>query len=181
MGLDVYDAIALTIYARDDHRLASRTTMQKLIYFHTVIIKGLDIPRYTPHFYGPYNRNVSIALEEMSEFSYIDQRIISRYYDTHVYKLTEAGVRYAENAAKKYPAEYERMGEIIRACDDHCKLKPSPLSYAAKSHYIMASSGGGAPRSPGGVRSVAKDFDWDISEDDVREGISLLQKLGLAS
>ena len=64
MGLDVFDVIALTLYA-NDNEITSKTTVQKLIYFHTVMIKDLDISNYTHHFYGPFNREVSIALDLM--------------------------------------------------------------------------------------------------------------------
>ena len=60
MGLDVFDVIALTLHA-NDNEIRSKTTVQKLIYFHTVMIKDLDISNYTHHFYGPFNREVSIA------------------------------------------------------------------------------------------------------------------------
>lgn len=180
MGLDVFDAIAMTIHANEDE-IISKTSIQKLIYFHSITIKDLDISDYTHYFYGPFNRQVSIALEDMSEFSYIDQNVVSGYYETYNYKLTENGIKYAENAIKKYPDEFKKMSDTIQICKKYCELKPTPLSYAAKAHYILSNSKDQLKEkyTPEDVKNIAKDFDWKISEEDALTGLKLLQKLDL--
>lgn len=182
MGLDVFDAIALTIHA-NNNEIASKTTVQKLIYFHTVMIENLDISNYAPHFYGPFNREVSTALEDMSEFSYIDQNIISGYYETYNYKLTQKGIEYAESAKQKYPNEFEKISNILNICKEYCELKPNPLSYAAKAFFILTNSKEGLEGnySVGNVKTIAKDFDWNVSTDNTLTGIELLEKLNLVS
>ncbi len=182
MGLDVFDAIALTIHANNDE-IASKTTIQKLIYFHTVTIKNLDISNYTHYFYGPFNREVSTALEDMSEFSYIDQNIISGYYETYNYRLTDNGIKYAETAMGKYSDEFKTISKTIEICNEYCELKPTPLSYAAKAHYILANSKNQFKDkySAEDVKTIAKDFDWNISAKDALTGLTLLQNLDLVS
>ncbi len=182
MGLDAFDAIALTIHA-NDNKIISKTTVQKLIYFHTVTIPNLDISSYIPHFYGPFNREVSTALEDMSEFSYIDQNIISGYYETYSYKLTDNGIKYAESAKQKYSDKFETISKTLQICKEYCKLEPSSLSYAAKAHYILTNSGDKFQDkySIDDVKTIAKDFDWNISEDDTVTGLKLLQNLSLVS
>ena len=180
MGLDVFDAIALTIHVNDDE-IVSKTSIQKLVYFHTITIKDLDISDYTHYFYGPFNRQVSIALEDMSEFSYIDQNVVSGYYETCSYKLTENGIRYAKNAVNKYPDEFKRISETVKICKEYCDLKQSPLSYAAKAHYILSNSKDPHKErfTPEDVKNIAKDFDWKISKEDALNGLKLLQRLNL--
>ena len=182
MGLDVFDAIALTIHA-NNNEIISKTTVQKLIYFHTVTIKKLDISNYTHHFYGPFNREVSTALEDMSEFSYIDQNIISGYYETYSYKLTDKGIKYAETAKEKYPDEFKIILNTLNICNEYCELKPNPLSYAAKAFYILINSKEGLDGnySVEDVKIIAKDFDWNVSTDNTLDGIKLLKKLNLVS
>lgn len=182
MGLDVFDAIALTLHANNDE-IISKTTVQKLIYFHTVMIPNLDISNYIHHFYGPFNREVSTALADMSEFSYVEENTISSYYETYRYKLTENGIKYAETAQKKYPEAFETIANTIKICKEHCELKPTPLSYAAKAYYILTSSEDGlqGKYTARDVEIIAKDFDWIVSADDASVGIDLLQKLNLVS
>ena len=60
----------------------------------------------------------------MSEFSFINEKIFSEYYDTFEYSLTENGVDYV----------FETY-DIIKNTVDICaskpyELKPTPLSYA---------------------------------------------------
>ena len=182
MGLDAFDAIALTIHANNDE-ITSKTTVQKLIYFHTVTIPNLDISSYTLHFYGPFNHKVSTALEDMSEFSYIDQNIISRYYEIYSYKLTDNGIKYAESTRQKYSDEFKIISKTLQTCKEYYELKPSSLSYAAKAHYILANSGDKlqGKYSINDVKTIANDFDWNISKKDVVTGLELLQNLDLVS
>ena len=182
MGLDVFDAIALTIHA-NNNEIISKTTVQKLIYFHTQMNKNSDISNYTHHFYGPFNREVSTALEDMSEFSYIDQNVISGYYETYNYKLTDKGIKYAEATKEKYPDEFKIILNTLNICKEYCELKPNPLSYAAKAFYILTNSKEGLEGnySSEDVKTIAKDFDWNVSTDNTLTGIELLKKLDLVS
>ena len=182
MELDVFDVIALTIHANNDE-ITSKTTVQKLIYFHTVMIKNLDIPDYVHHYYGPFSREVSIALDDMSEFSYINQNIISSYYETYSYNLTKNGIKYAESAKGKYPKEFETISATLKTCEKYCGLEPAPLSYAAKVHYILEKSRDQSQDKDlaGSVKTIAREYGWNISLDEVSKGFKLLKKLGLAS
>ena len=182
MKLDVFDVIALTVHANDDE-IINKTAIQKLIYFHTTIIKNIDISEHIHYFYGPFNREVSTALEDMTEFSYIDQNIISRYYETCNYRLTDNGIKYAKTVMEKYPSEFEKISETIETCRKYCELKPAPLSYAAKAHHILENSKDMHKKSYSAkdVKTIAKDFDWNISKKDAAAGLAILQNLRLVS
>lgn len=181
MKMDVFDAIALTIHANGND-MDYRTTVQKMIYFHTVKIENLDISDYVHHFYGPFNSEVAAALEDMSAFSYISQGVISRYYETYNYKLTESGIEYAETAKQEYPEEFEMIDKTLLTCKAHCGLKAEPLSYATKAHHILSNSEDESDTySAEDVKRIAQYFGWKISSDDAQAGLELLQKLDLVS
>ena len=165
MGLDVFDAIGLTIHANNDE-IINKNTVQKLIYFHTVTIPTLNISGYIPHFHGPFNYKVSTALEDMSEFSYIAQNIISGYYEICSYKLTDNGIKYAESAKLKYSDEFKIICKTLQTCKEYCELNDSSLSYASKVHYILANSGDGPvdKYSINDVKTITKDLDWSNFE-----------------
>lgn len=183
MCLDVYDAISLTIHA-NGNKIGGRTAIQKLIYFHSVKISKLEIVPYMPHFYGPFNREVESALEEMSAFSYLDEKkIISDRYIKYNYTLTEQGIQYAESV-KKMNNEFKTIKKTVDVCKEHCDLRPAPLSYAAKSYYVLNSRKKTRTNNAYTIRDMqdaGKDFDWDISKEDMQTGIELLRKLELVS
>lgn len=177
--MNVYDVAAMTIHSNGD-MIEGRTAMQKLIYFNSVKIPSINMRPYTHHFYGPFSREVATALEEMSALSYLNEVSRSGFYDVYAYLLTTKGKKYADHLRSKYPEEFAKIADIVAKCREFCQLKPKPLSYAAKAHYILANTEMAKDRyGPDDVQRVAEDFDWNISTDDVKTGMSLLQELGL--
>ncbi|MCH7647209.1 MAG: hypothetical protein IIA83_01195 [Thaumarchaeota archaeon] len=177
--MDIYDAISMTIHS-NENIIEGRTTIQKLLYFQTVKIPKFSIP-YHHYFYGPFSRDVASALEDLSAFSYVNEIVHSGLYDSYSYELTKKGNNYAETKTKEFPKEHEKILEIIKICREFCDLKSAPLSYAAKSHYILISTEEGikGKYTTKDVLNIGKNFDWNITEDDIETGISLLQKLNL--
>ena len=75
----------------------------------------------------------------MSEFSFINEKIFSEYYDTFEYSLTENGVDYVDKAKETFQEEYDIIKNTVDICASKpYELKPTPLSYAAKTHYIYS-------------------------------------------
>ena len=134
--MDVYDVVAMTIHANGD-KMSNRTTIQKLIYFHTQKSPNLEITPYAHHFYGPFNCQVASALEEMTAFSYLDEKFVSGQYQTYHYTLTNSGKEYAKRVTEEFKEESASIADTVEICKSHCKLKAMPLSYAAKAHYIL--------------------------------------------
>lgn len=180
--MDVYDAIALTVSSHDG-KIKGRTAIQKLMYFNTIKISSLNSIRYSHYFYGPFSREVASALEDMSAFSYLNEIVYSGFHDSYLYQLTNTGRKYSEKVKKQNSQVYEKINETVKICDEFCGLQPAPLSFAAKSYYILTSTKAGKKGmyTVDDVRNIAKDFDWDISNKDIEIGVSLLQKLNLVS
>ena len=178
--MDVFDVIALSIYS-NKNRIDNRTTLQKLIYFVSIIVPTVELKPYRHYFYGPFSIEVASALEEMSAFSILNEITHSGFYESYSYELTEKGQHYAKELAEKHPTQFKSISEIVHTCCNFCELNPSPLSYAAKAHYILTSIGKDKtkPFTNKDVADVGKDFDWNISENDAATGISLLEKLDL--
>ena len=178
MSFDIYDIIAYTLSASETSRIKSKTTMQKLIYFHTTKIPNITSLNYVPHFYGPYSNRVSIALSEMSEFSFIHEKIFSEYYDTFEYSLTENGVDYVDKAKETFQDEYDVIKNTVDICASKpYELKPTPLSYAAKTHYIKTHYSNAS--NPKDIVNKATELGWNMSIDDIKEGTTLLKDLAL--
>ena len=177
--LDVHDIITLTLHANDD-KLSNRTALQKLIYFETLKLKQLKKITYRNHFYGPFSYQVASALDDLVAFSYLSEQVSSIYdYESYHYELTKSGKKYVDEVKGEFTDNFEIIKDIVDTCNNHCNLQASPLSYSAKAHYILA-NGGRDQYTIKDVQDTAKDFEWEISEDDVKKGLDLLEKLNLA-
>lgn len=179
-NLDEYDTIGLTIGAHGGS-ITGRTAIQKLIYFTKVKIPSIDIT-YTHHYYGPFSRNVAMGLENLTAFSYLEEKNTSATsFESYQYDLTTSGVKIFEKTKNEYEREYKIISDIVNTCEKNCHLKANPLSYAAKADYILREKG--IERKVGttvnDIKELAKEFGWRISEDEVLEGINLLKELDL--
>lgn len=175
--MDCYDALLMTV-AENGGSLHSRTTIQKLCYFYTKKIDGFDA-KYVPHFYGPFSDDVASALIDLSEFTFVNEIPYSGFYGGYTYELTKRGEQYAEKVSKGLTDERRQIGDVMDVCRRRCKLKPAPLSYAAKCHYILHNNGK-KEYTTSDIRKAGADLRWDISEDDIAVGVELLQELCLA-
>ena len=182
MTLDIHDTIVLTIHS-NNNEITGRTTLQKLLYFQRVKIPTLIISAYKHHFYGPYNRDVASAIEDLTAFSLLDEKKFSGIYDTYHYSLSDSGKKYALQLKEKNESEFEKITNIVKICSDFCELKTKPLSFAAKAYYIMKSSKEGmeGKYTSTDVEKVAENFDWHITEEEIMTGVELLKKLELVN
>lgn len=178
--LDVHDAICMTIHCNDGI-IEGRTAIQKLVYFETLKIPSLSSSIYHHHFYGPFSRDVASSLEDLTAFSYLNEIVHSGFYDKYTYEMTSSGNDFVIKKRKEFPKEYENISKIVQTCKEFCDLKSAPLSYAAKSYYILTSTKEGreGKYTIEDVKKVGENFDWNISQDDIEIGVSLLQKLYL--
>jgi len=180
--MDVYDTIA-TILKSNNNMINGRTALQKLAYFSKIKIASIEITSFIHHYYGPFSREVALALDEMTAFSYIEERTRPGYsFEGYSYTLTNDGIKFADSAKNKFQEESKTIFDIVKKCNDFCNLKVKPLSYAAKAYYILTNIEQGKKEiTTEDVERVAKKFDWDISSSDAELGIELLLKLNLVT
>lgn len=163
-----YDAILLNIRASGETAVG-RTILQKLIYLQSKL--GIVIEAtYVPHYYGPYSKDVAVALADLVAFDYVDEKR-SRKALGYAYTLTPDGEDIANDAEKKHGEWFVKIQKIISKCSD-CLL-PAPMSYAAKVHYIQSIDPTLTPAD------VADMLGWKMGDREVRTGQKLLERLGL--
>ena len=177
--LNVYDAIILTMYAKGEHPIG-RTALQKVIYFANLKTDS-DIS-YVHHFYGPFSRDVAVALEDLVAINSITETVTSTYtHETYSYDLAAKWKRVAEKWKDNNPRHYSIIEDIVNKCNSICQLQAKKLSYAAKALYILrrSSQAGTKGITSHDVKIIGKGFGWTISENDAERGFELLFQLGL--
>lgn len=178
--MDVYEVIECLLDSNDGE-INGRTAIQKLVYLSKQTIPNLDLPAYKAHYYGPYSSAVSIALEKLVSYSFVDERRILNFdYETYGYRLTEDGQQIVEQIKTKNKTSYRKLNNLVNTCKEFCGLRSAPLSYASKVFFTLEELPK-AKRSQelGNAAEKAKLLGWDISEDDVSVGTQLLEKLKL--
>lgn len=177
--MEAYEAVTLVMDANGG-AINGRTAIQKLVYLCATRVGSIDISSYKHYFYGPFSRKVASALIDMSAFSYINETF-SLQFGGYKYDFTERGKKLAESVSGRYENEREQIGHIVDTCKDFDRdLRPSLLSFAAKSHYILANAEDKKGEyTKDDVRRVGREFDWDISREDVDAGVELLERLNL--
>ena len=165
--MNAHDAVLFNIRACGDPAVG-RIALQKLTYLQTRLGVGIDA-EYILDYYGPFSRKVATALAELVAFDYVCERRSAAH--GYAYGLTRDGAGLADDARKGNEAAFEGVKRIVARCRDF--LRPGPLSYAAKLHYIRGIDPAFAPEDVAGM------FGWQMSDDGARMGQELLKRLGL--
>ena len=175
----MHEAIVFTLHANKDP-IDGRTVIQKLIYFEQTQIP-LTRVEYTPHFYGPFSRDVAAGLAGLYEFSFVDEQIVSRpIFNMYRYELTDSGKNLFDQWKEKNAEHYKTICRIVTCCKNICDLRAHPISYAAKIHHIVTHKLKNNEKVTNEeIQDRAADFGWDIDETDIQEGKELLVKLDL--
>lgn len=179
--LDVYDTMGLIISANDDE-IVGRTTIQKLVYLSKEKMPQIQISPFFAYYYGPFNREVALALEKLVILDFLEEKRCGGYStEKYSYKLTEKGKIFAEKQRAKSPENFKKIKEIIEICKKLGALNPTSLSYAAKVHYMLQSKKVTKKKTLTDSEAVgiAKNFGWKISKSSVVSGAKLLEQLKL--
>ena len=175
-AFDSHDAVLLTIHSCGGS-LDGREVVQNLVYFHALRMRGFS-PRYTHHYYGAFSEEVMSALFDLVAFAFVNEIAHPRFYGGYAYEITEEGIKYAEKAAREYPRKSKQIAETVEAWKAFCGLKPDPLVYATKCHYILAGRGRRKCTADDAARA-GKGANRGISAGDARAGVGLLKGLRL--
>ena len=178
--MDVYDTIYSVLVANGG-RVDGRTAIQKLVYLSGQKIRGLDVPPYEAHYYGPFSPGLAWALAKMVSYSFLYEANISgSAHEGYTYGLTDDGREIAKRAKEAHGGAFGRVAGIVRTCRDLCGLRAAPLSYASKIHYLLSSHGPEGGMSLSDAVAYARELGWNVSEDNVEQGVQLLERLELA-
>ena len=180
------DVILLVIDEAGEEGLRGRTLLQKKLYFLSVLM-GVNLD-FTAHRYGPYSSVVAgqlaslvgheFVMEETESFKTAStHRSVFGEIRRHTYSLTEA--------AREVWSDIEKEQDFPKWKDALDRINAQPisrdfnqLSIAAKVHYIVNWRGKSTVEE---VRQVAKEYGWDVSEENIESVLSFLTELGLVS
>lgn len=176
------DVVLFAIAEAYDGRIPGRTLLQKVAYFVGVRLE-VDLG-YGPHYYGPYSREITDALEANQDVgALIENRKESRhafaghdapkvYYE---YTLTERGQRFQQLKSEWGGIAYTQAVDIAK------KIKGldatyMQLAFASKVHYILSHATVSLTQED--VRQKAQELGWSMGESDINKGVDLLRTLG---
>lgn len=181
--MELMDAVLLTIKAAGGSILG-RTTIQKLIYFESIL--GFVDAKYRPHYYGPYSAEVSGTIQELIYLDFMKEEIetrgttgfsVSDDWKRYCYTLSKDGQEIVEQLKKENTDKYDKIIALVEICKETVNLDVETLSWAAKVHYIL--SGQGRPMTREEIINVADSFGWRLSQSQINDAVELLKQLKL--
>ena len=175
--MDRHDLV-LAILDSNRGTVGNRTSLQKLGYFISTRT-ALEGVGYKDYFYGPFSKAVAIALEDLSAALLLCEAVRSSPIETYSYALTGDGREIVKEVRERCREECGIIGEIVSVCRNRCNLEPHPLACAAKSHYMMARCGDGADFTRAEIVEAARDFGWNLSDEEIGQGVDLVDALCL--
>ncbi|MCK9314430.1 MAG: hypothetical protein M0P20_10320 [Methanocorpusculum sp.] len=182
--MDEFDGVLVMLKAAGG-RIPGRTAIQKLGYFSTIpdAIKA----HYRPHYYGPYSADIAGAIQALVSYGFIEERVETPVapgsaaapdWKRYTYSLTDDGRKLVSRLEKEHTSEARKIEEIVSICKDTASLDSKTLSWAAKVHYIQTLER--RDLSHDEIREIARTLNWDLTEDQIDQGVNLLKNLHLS-
>lgn len=164
-------------------KINSKTKLHKEIYFISLLL-NMDVG-FKAHYYGPYSPKVEQGLDESIGAGYVNMThqvfgvdpnrgFEFKRYD---FSLTESGKRFAEILKKKHSEEYEKIEEFTRKLQEIGDPDYLRLSLSAKAYFILDKAGISMTDSQ--IAEKAKEFGWNVTEDDITSAVEIPVQLGL--
>jgi uncharacterized protein len=171
--------LVLLILGASKSPVRGRTVIQKTGYFTHVSVPEAKSIGFKPHFFGPYSPEIAAALGDLVGMGYVheDADTTARGNAVYTYALTKDGRVLAQTVKKSHQAAFESIRRIEQTCRDDAQLNPNILSWAAKTHFLLQQKD--TPLSEAEAVEMGKDYNWDLSSEDLGRGVQLLLKLGL--
>lgn len=184
--MHIIDILLLVVKSEGENGLRGRTLLQKKVYFLSVLRN--ENLGFSAHYYGPYSSFVAEhldglvydgILEEATESwnTASSERNALGEIRRHTYSLTDEAAELWEVTQKK--PDFARWANALETINNQDISRDfNQLSIAAKVHYIVNWREKSTVEE---VRQVAKEYGWDVSEEDIESVLSFLTELGLVS
>lgn len=177
--------VVLALLKNHGGQIKGRTVLQKLAYFCSVMLKQ-DLG-YSPHYFGPFSRQVESAADQLALSGLVSQNstVIGsnnagmpiRHYS---YELSDEGNRAADQVIENQ-GNVQEVARIVcaRVGEYGDDRSAQPLSLAAKVHFVLHSRQ--RPMTADEIRTASQGLGWDVSEWQIKNAITLLERLGLVA
>jgi len=162
--------------------ILTKKKIQKELYFLALIARK-DL-KYRAHYYGPYSSEVEEGLDELigAGFVNVKEEVFgidsSRGFEfkRFDFSLTKSGGKLAKILANKNLEVYQTIEGFINNLKELGDPDYLSLSLAAKAHFILSKEGKSMKRSE--IGDKAKEFGWNVNDNDIDTAISILKKMG---
>ena len=179
------DDFVLLSYLALGKSIKGKTTLQKDMYFIGILSNRIDELGYRPHYYGPYSPFIAHANEELKTYGYVMENTSVWGIDTngfevvrYDYALTETGEKVAKEMKEINPAEWDSIHDAAKKILSAGEIDYMSLSVAAKSYFILKRQGDKTTVKD--IKTIAKDFGWDVKDDKLDKALDFLEKTELA-
>ncbi|MEX2196535.1 MAG: hypothetical protein WD844_14725 [Thermoleophilaceae bacterium] len=176
--MTVRETVLLVIEAAGG-KVEGRTPIQKLCYFAALALDE-DLG-HRAHYYGPYSREVEVALENETFAGDLDETMrtfnaAGREGRQYAYELTDQGREFVEEIRVSKPGAADRVAPIVKQLGDLVPgYRQHPLSLAAKVDLILRQQGSLMADQ---IPAVANGLGWDVNDNDVAEAVHILVGIG---
>lgn len=181
--MNAYDFVHLSLLALGG-RVEGRTKLQKQVYFLGIMTGCEEDLGYRAHYYGPYSDAVSEAVGQLRELDFLSTQSATWGIDARGfeitrtdYSLTPDGKEIAQRKAHQNPELWMKLQEAVDILLKAGDLDYVRLSVAAKTYFMLGQCE--HPLTRNRAVELAKDFGWNVTEEQVAEAFSHLESFGL--
>lgn len=184
--------ILLLVVKNEEDGLRGRTLLQKKVYFLSVLMDA-DLG-FSPHYYGPYSSYVASHLDSLVNCGLLREVTDSFATDSgeqnvfgeirrHTYFIPDSAESVWQDIQqdiKKKPQFAKWQDALKQINEQDISNDFNKLSIAAKVHYIVSWERNG-PLTLTQVQQIAKEYNWKLDEEDIKNVLSFLTHLGLVT